>query len=1461
MAVEYKFKPYTPTNLKAALPQSSLTQEEKTRKSLESQRANLDARLRAEGVDPDTLGGEFDNRNLIEKALNLTPDQNLLFDFFEIINRPVEAVKGALVAGYEGKDILTGAWEGISGQDVTSGSEVLKTFTGIEPKTGLGKFVADVGADILLDPLTYVNAGFLLKGFKKLNSKTLTNIIKNSDELYTNALENLFKKIPLEKGESVIDYIKRIETSKTDDVLRFGLETDFDNVRYLSGEDLDYAYSITGLKKRADLLEEMYSRPPVIVETINSKGKKTTARYVANADGTASRLRYSEAVKSELNFYKQIKDLLEVDDSIKVILTSTDNTRPDIIVLKRVQGTDNFLQIGNFEVKKLNGAVLSSATLKIDDAGRVVFSKGKGAFQYSDVLNQKFSDFIQNTKVMYEGSEQSIEDIIKGLKTKAGERTKNIEELIANAPKEVQEQYKDIIFDMLDEKGVKEFAFATPDGRTIFLTADEARKYGKLKDITGFSETGTRAARAARPAKIKGFLNKLKNGTLDTAKLTKSQKALYDFLVDFVGGKTQLNKILQDSTQSLDEISEEVAQAISSQFRFRPTIVIDDAAEAAMKADGVGLNLDAVADRYVGNTLLDRQVGILEYIGQTKGGRVGAIARAADAFLKKFTSLFSLKSALGEETYSKLKKILGETMFDLERRSARLASLKASLIKIDPKAGELLSELIEAGAYIDAAGNIRRLKRSVGLSDFLDYALKRTEDGVEIVLPQFADEATRVNFLKRMNRLYEDSATGIDDFFSVVERNGATVLKFNGDASELKEFMKWIDNQKMLNNTNIPNYVMFGEKRLSEAAKKLLKEGNEFVKEYQKISDDVLRELVEKAGFENLPRELSGQIGYMRHIMTKEAYEMLARKSHKVSSLFSKPGSDVLAQRTFLGSVDEVNAALKEFYNLEMDLFDPNAFNAMEDLIKVAQRKLEQRQVLDLVLNATGKDGQKLMRVARNLRETPIGPTEVAFKKFEETFSALNKNLSPDGQAAMKNFLKAQGYTEDSMVVMNKSAYDVLKRVEKAYVDIPPLVKMYDKFLNTWKGLTLISPGFHLRNMFGNMFNSYAIGMNLFDQTRYLRTAMLELDEFQRIGKKLAQGLELTPSEDEIFKLVKGYFENGVSQTHRGIRDLEQIKEAVEQARQAGKLKTGYNNLIRFNFNVAEKMDDVQRYMLYRWSLDKTGDASKAARTVSEALFDYSHLTPFEKDVMKRVFPFYTFMKNNFIFQAKNIFNNPKQYARVGRAYKYGLEDLAGYGPEDLPDYTTENMWIPLPMTVNKNDKQAIAFLKANLPLSDFTEFVENPFKKGVISLTAPVKLLIEFGAGRDLFTGAPLRDFPGQRNAMEEGTGVFSRLRDSRGNFTITQSPLAQKIMNDIGLRTPLNIAGVGIDALDTIAGYQGTPEGLGDFMVRAGLVGIQERDKIELTALYQDLERLRELKKFYEQETGNQLPILPRG
>ena len=218
----YKFKPYAPVKLKKKKV-AGVDEVDKTIKSLEKQRENLNKRLRAEGIDPETLGGEFDNRNLLEKALNLPADQGLLMDFFEVIDRPVQAVKQGLLFAKNGNNAMKGFVAGLSGESEISGSDFIKGITGFEPTHGVAKFITDVGTDIIFDPLTYLPPGILAKGLSKLGkigSKTITvagadvaaklatkvdDIIKLAN---ANNAEALAKVMTLEQIEALADVSK-----------------------------------------------------------------------------------------------------------------------------------------------------------------------------------------------------------------------------------------------------------------------------------------------------------------------------------------------------------------------------------------------------------------------------------------------------------------------------------------------------------------------------------------------------------------------------------------------------------------------------------------------------------------------------------------------------------------------------------------------------------------------------------------------------------------------------------------------------------------------------------------------------------------------------------------------------------------------------------------------------------------------------------------------------------------------------------------------------------------------------------------------------------------------------------------------------------------------------------------------------------------------------------------------------
>lgn len=95
-----------------------------------------------------------DTRNPIEKALNLKKDQNVLFDIFELLGRPQQALFGAIDAGQKGKDIGKGALKGLTGEKETSGKQLLKN-AGMKDRKGKLD-VSDVlgfGLDVFADPM------------------------------------------------------------------------------------------------------------------------------------------------------------------------------------------------------------------------------------------------------------------------------------------------------------------------------------------------------------------------------------------------------------------------------------------------------------------------------------------------------------------------------------------------------------------------------------------------------------------------------------------------------------------------------------------------------------------------------------------------------------------------------------------------------------------------------------------------------------------------------------------------------------------------------------------------------------------------------------------------------------------------------------------------------------------------------------------------------------------------------------------------------------------------------------------------------------------------------------------------------------------------------------------------------------------------------------------------------------
>ena len=134
---------------------------------LENQVKNYKTRLDNIGVDAEEV---TDNRNALEKFLNLEKDQNVLFDIFEVLDRPRNALFTGIANMQEGGSFGEGFLEGIKGETETSGGQLLRNI-GIDSKgingedeAGLNPLswgiddILGFGLDMFADPTNYLLA-------------------------------------------------------------------------------------------------------------------------------------------------------------------------------------------------------------------------------------------------------------------------------------------------------------------------------------------------------------------------------------------------------------------------------------------------------------------------------------------------------------------------------------------------------------------------------------------------------------------------------------------------------------------------------------------------------------------------------------------------------------------------------------------------------------------------------------------------------------------------------------------------------------------------------------------------------------------------------------------------------------------------------------------------------------------------------------------------------------------------------------------------------------------------------------------------------------------------------------------------------------------------------------------------------------------------------------------------------
>lgn len=327
------------------------------------------------------------------------------------------------------------------------------------------------------------------------------------------------------------------------------------------------------------------------------------------------------------------------------------------------------------------------------------------------------------------------------------------------------------------------------------------------------------------------------------------------------------------------------------------------------------------------------------------------------------------------------------------------------------------------------------------------------------------------------------------------------------------------------------------------------------------------------------------------------------------------------------------------------------------------------------------------VRVIANMKAThetfsdaiKAGPTGKT-TRLEDAY----KQVGMDPERAVQKYADLHGITVDEAKQL---------RVDQAIVDAIAGVNQFsgqpkwleflgsgiDQFNSMFKSnVTMPFPTFHIRNWVSGQHMNVASG--------HVKTPK-DLMRYMSAYKK-ALSLREAGSADPMIREAMAHGVLGSKQafedvTLRGTSDIgpgiknspvKGYKDAVDfvadpananpllDAIPGGKaMRTGYNTVMNTGSNIAQTAEYYNRMPMYVYLREQGMSPAKAAKEVEKLHFDYSKLSPFERGVMRRLVPFYSFNRKITPQILATLAENPG--GGIGQTIR---ASTAGRDPEDV---------------------------------------------------------------------------------------------------------------------------------------------------------------------------------------------------
>ena len=336
-----------------------------------------------------------------------------------------------------------------------------------------------------------------------------------------------------------------------------------------------------------------------------------------------------------------------------------------------------------------------------------------------------------------------------------------------------------------------------------------------------------------------------------------------------------------------------------------------------------------------------------------------------------------------------------------------------------------------------------------------------------------------------------------------------------------------------------------------------------------------------------------------------------------------------------------------------------------------------------------------------------IGLNTPYFELTEEQCKTLNKYCSENFKIDMYNmddyvFNAVNTYTKEQMESMKSG-----------------MMKLFDTFQNHWKLLnTVVNPGFHLQNSISNAFQSFlAVGADAFNPAKIKRAHTV-----------------ITTRDPKQFLTL-----NGKKYSYKQLSDVIQEYNVIDNTFFKEEISSGMYNFLPYKLGakVGSSIEGTQRTTLFFSLVDQGKSFEEAAEGVNQFLFDYGDLTEFEKGTMRRILPFYTFMRKNIPLMLEQMFiEQPNTFNTLNK----GITNIEKMN-EDYIDENYRNPYrqdyIQLPFGIGENEYGDVQYGISNqLPYTQLDRVFDLQKLAGQASpfIKAPIELL----TGTNIYTGMP---------------------------------------------------------------------------------------------------------------------------